>query len=148
MAGPVFIHCILGPKHLVCFYSGSSSFSSRTFCYIISLILFSPIHFLIFLFVELVVFGCLSPSLLLWFTCFFVLIFHCLGFLLYIMLNIFFSCWASLPREGNPGRCKCYYKHSGMGAGLLLISINSFHFHCAHTCLLRYPQAIVLVEFL
>lgn len=52
------------------------------------------------------------------------------------------------PQRGNPGRCKCYYKRSGMGAGLLLISINNFHFHCAHTCLLRYPQAIVLVEFL
>lgn len=146
MAGPVFIHCILGPKHLVCFYSGSSSFSSRTFCYMISLILFfHPFSYFSF---------CGTPGIWMFVTSIATLIylsfrldFPLLRLFVVHYVEYFFLLLGQSPQRGKSWKV-CYYKHSGMGAGLLLISINSFHFHCAHARLVRYPQAIVLVEFL
>lgn len=73
--GRSFFHSLyFGPQTLprtFGLYSGSSYHSVPGHRYIFALILFLPSIFLFFFFVELLVFGCLSPPLLLWFTCLF-----------------------------------------------------------------------------
>lgn len=143
------VYCILGPKHLVGLFI--CIWASVPGNFRISLILFSPIHFLIFLFFFFWrtpgswMFGTSTATLIYFFLPLFSI---ALIFLLYIMLKLFFFCWVSFPRVES-WEVRAWLRMSGMGAGLALFSINSFYFfHCAGACLAGCPQVVTLVEFL